>query len=292
VRQRHTTQLAPLSAELDESTCEHGHAVPMTHAHRHDHIELNFAEQGQLVYLFGAEKVVLSAGTMMAFWGARPHQLIDCPPDSSAQWLTVPLPMMLRWELPAAFVALLLQGGTVSGGGEVGPSLDAGLFSQWSADLSSGSAFLRATAEMEIQARIRRLAHEIVAERVRAAPAVALDSDIAQAARMVQFIAEHFAEPLRAADIAHTAYVHPHHAMDLFRRVLGQSMFSYLIQYRVCEAQRLLLTSDLPVTEVGRSAGFGSQSQFYEAFSKLCGQPPGRYRRELRAIAPDLPDGR
>ncbi len=287
--QRRTTQLAPLSTSLDESTCEHGHAEPMPHAHRHDHIELNFAERGQLVYLFGAEKVVLSGGTMMAFWGARPHQLIDCPSDSSAQWITVPLPMVLRWELPAEFMALLLQGGAVGAANEQGGYADARLFSQWAEDLSSGSAFLRSTAELEIQARVRRLAHEIMAQGVRAAPAVALDSDIAKAARMVQFIADHFAEPLRAADIAQAAYIHPHHAMDQFRRVLGQSMFSYLVQYRICEAQRLLLTTDLPVTEVGQSAGFGSQSQFYDAFSRLCGQPPGRYRRQLRAIAPDLP---
>ncbi len=283
----------PLTTTLDETACEHGHAVPMTHPHRHDHIELNYAERGQLVYLFGAEEVVLSAGTVVAFWAARPHQLIDCPPDASAQWITIPLPIVLRWELPSAFVALLLRGETVGAHGDsaplLEPTLDTALFSRWAADLAGPSPFLRATAELEIQARVRRLAHEVLTSTAQSTPTPALATDISQAAQMVGYIADHFLEPVRAADIAHAAYIHPHHAMTLFRRVLGQSMFSYLMQYRVSEAQRLLLTSELPVAEVGHAAGFGSQSQFYEMFSKICGQPPGRYRRQLRAIAPNLP---
>jgi transcriptional regulator GlxA family with amidase domain len=102
---------------------------------------------------------------------------------------------------------------------------------------------------------------------------------------MVQFVAAHFHEQLHAADIANAAYVHPHHAMAVFRRVLGRSMFSYLAQYRVSEAQHLLLTTTLPVGEVAHHVGFGSQSQFYEAFTKICGEPPGHYRRRMRAVS-------
>ena len=52
---------------------------------------------------------------------------------------------------------------------------------------------------------------------------------------------------------------------------------------RVAEAQRLLLTTSLRVTEIAESAGFGSLSSFYEHVSAASGMSPREYRRRQRA---------
>jgi AraC-like DNA-binding protein len=106
---------------------------------------------------------------------------------------------------------------------------------------------------------------------------------------MAQFIASHSSEPITVADVALAVHLHPGYAMTAFRRLVGTTIGSYLTQCRVAHAQRLLITSPLPVQEIGLRAGFQSVSQFYDRFSGACGTTPGAYRRaHARAAPPSL----
>lgn len=252
----------------------------MTHAHWHDDIELNFSTDAALRYLFGGELVVIPGGTVAAFWGAFPHQLIGEGSGSAARWLTVPLPAVLQWDLPEPFISALLQrrllelGSGGPGGGQ--------LFEQWCAEIAGGSEYMQTTVLLEVQARLRRLARDMPAR-----PSIASvprdDGDnSARAATMAQHIAQHFCEPLRVSDVAEVVHLHPHHAMAVFRAIVGTTVNQYLMECRIAEAKRLLITCELPIADVAMAAGFGSQSQFYELFTRTCGQPPASYRRRLR----------
>ncbi|MCP3803405.1 helix-turn-helix domain-containing protein [Allokutzneria sp. A3M-2-11 16] len=252
----------------------------MPSAHRHDDIELNFAESGELVYLFGGEEVVILPGVVTAFWGAMPHQLVHCPPESSAHWLTIPLSYFVRWGLPEEFVEQIFQGHVLASTGQTVRREDSLRFAQWSRDLESDSEYDQVTANLEIQARLRRLAHETASQPSATEPDRRYqDLNIHRAAAMARFIAEHYSDPLRVEDIAGAVSLHPHYAMTVFRRVVGTTLLSYLTQCRITEAQRLLITTDLTTSEIGNAVGFHSQSQFYACFHRLCGQPPGTYRR-------------
>lgn len=68
----------------------------------------------------------------------------------------------------------------------------------------------------------------------------------------------------------------PSHAMTVFRRTVGVTLGQYVTMCRVAEAQRLLLTTSLRVTEIAEEAGFGS----YEHVSSACGMTPREYRRQ------------
>lgn len=71
-------------------------------------------------------------------------------------------------------------------------------------------------------------------------------------------------------------------AMTVFRRAVGVTLGQYVTMCRVAEAQRLLLTTSLRVTEIAEAAGFGSLSSFYEHVSAACGMTPREYRRQGR----------
>jgi methylphosphotriester-DNA--protein-cysteine methyltransferase len=45
-----------------------------------------------------------------------------------------------------------------------------------------------------------------------------------------------------------------------------------------------LLTTDRAVPDVGFAAGFRSQSQFYDRFTRWCGDSPGAYRRRVKIL--------
>ena len=103
-----------------------------------------------------------------------------------------------------------------------------------------------------------------------------------QVGAMAQFVRENHRADLRIADIAGAVHLTPSHAMTVFRRTAGVTLGQYVTMCRVAEAQRLLLTTPLRVTEIADAAGFGSLSSFYEHVTAACGMTPREYRRQGR----------
>ena len=93
---------------------------------------------------------------------------------------------------------------------------------------------------------------------------------------------DHHRSPIAVADIAACVHLTPSHAMTVFRRTAGVTLGDYVTMCRVAEAQRLLLTTSMTVTEIAEEAGFGSLSSFYEHVSAACGVTPREYRRQGR----------
>jgi transcriptional regulator GlxA family with amidase domain len=56
----------------------------------------------------------------------------------------------------------------------------------------------------------------------------------------------------------------------------------YLTRIRISMAQRLLVTTDLKISEVACQSGFNTVCRFYIAFRQLCGQTPRKYRLAMR----------
>lgn len=268
---------------LDESfglRCWQGTPAPMAAAHRHDDIEVNVVASGEVVYLFGGRQVRIGAGRTAAFWATMPHQLIDAADGTRSHWLTVPLPTFLSWPMPQRTRDRLLAVEPVVGPAGTAAGVDAAMFAQWAGDLDAGGE-RREIATLEIQARLRRLAAGGTGTvRTRTG---ALDAATAHGVTMAAFIARHYAEPIGPADVAGAVHLHPHHAMAVFKQVVGTTIGGYLARCRVAQAQRLLLVTPLPVTEIGHRAGFTSTSRFYSVFTDVVGVPPGRYRRAAGA---------
>lgn len=252
----------------------------MPQAHQHNDIELNYCSS-DLVYMIGGDRVTFPSGQVSAFWAAKPHQLIDGEPDSRVTWVTIPLALFLSWRVPEDAVQRLLHGEVLVASEKLSSMYSRRHFDQWGTDLETDSETGRRATTLEVEAFISRLAQIALIDREHAPRHVAADESLRRAGDMAQYIATHFREPIRIEDVARVSHVHPHYAMTIFKRVFGISINNYLIQYRVAEAQRLLLTSDFTVLHVGERAGFQSQSTFYQNFSAACGMAPASYRRVL-----------
>ncbi|AZC15067.1 helix-turn-helix domain-containing protein [Microbacterium sp. ABRD28] len=248
-------------------------AVPaMFAAHRHDDLEVN-ASPSPLVYLIDGRQATIPAGSLGVFWAARPHRLVTAVDEVS--WVTVPLGVALGWSLPGGFIGSLLAGDLVLVSEQAGLAL-APRAELWTDALARDPADPeRRPAELEVEALLGRIA----ARRTEVAPGHPGVKGAAGA--MAAFISERAADDIRVDDVARHVHLHPQYAMTLFRRALGITVGEYLLQCRVARAQRLLLTTDLPIAEVGFAAGFRSQSQFYARFRDRCGEPPAAYRRRL-----------
>jgi AraC family transcriptional regulator, melibiose operon regulatory protein len=270
----------PIDQLPSELACWQGRGHAMSSAHRHDDLEVNIVEDERLTYLFGGSLVTVEPGHAALFWAAVPHRLIDTPNNWNAhvRWLHVPLAQVLAWQLPEQAIAELLRGTPLITRRPEHP--DSAAFTRWASDLADPAADLHGIALLEIQAAVRRLLR-VALPPAAAAPEPRPDvSDaVGHVVAMARFITTHYAEPIRATDVAAAVHLHPNYAMTLFRQVLGTTVHTYLTARRIAEAQRLLLTGTATTGQIAEAAGFGSHSGFYAAFTQACGMPPGTYRR-------------
>lgn len=75
------------------------------------------------------------------------------------------------------------------------------------------------------------------------------------------------------------------HLSQVINAGFGMSFFDYLNSYRIEEAKTILRQKDdpcPPILTVAFEVGFNSNSAFYAAFKKSCGQTPAQYRRARR----------
>ena len=269
----------------------HGAARPMARPHRHDEVELNFVNEGTITYLFSGREVIIPPGRLSVFWAGVPHQLTAIGETGKCNWVTVPLEWFLQWQFPSSFAPRIMQGEVVVEGDASRTAEDAATFKRWAEDMAADSAERRAIFLLELEARLRRLA-------LSASPAPLQHARATRPARsfqgpgrggaakvetMAQFIAEHYQNSLRVADIAAAAGLHPNYAMTLFRRTFGVSLVDYATQHRVSHAQRLLLTTDAKVLDIALQSGFGSVSRFYAVFTDACKLSPKEYRTALQS---------
>ena len=64
-----------------------------------------------------------------------------------------------------------------------------------------------------------------------------------------------------------------------FKEVLGHSMRSDILDYRLEKATKLLTTTNLPIGEVAIKSGFGNYAAFTTSFRRKLGMSPGDWRR-------------
>lgn len=74
-----------------------------------------------------------------------------------------------------------------------------------------------------------------------------------------------------------------------FKRTAGIAPLAYLARWRMRLAEQMLRRRDTPVAVLAARLGYGSESAFSNAFKRITGQAPQRYRAGLRAAGPDVP---
>ena len=98
--------------------------------------------------------------------------------------------------------------------------------------------------------------------------------------QMLNFIAEHYTQPLQLEDIAAAAFMSPRACGRCFQAQLGTTPFAYLMDYRTRRAGEMLVDTSLPVGEIAQKCGFCSSSYFGRIFREKTGLTPNQYRRQ------------
>jgi AraC family transcriptional activator of mtrCDE len=78
--------------------------------------------------------------------------------------------------------------------------------------------------------------------------------------------------------------------MARFTALFGRAPMATLRELRMRRASALLMSSNLPIQQISRSAGYASHSSFIRAFRKAWGSDPSDYRAVKSAPSPQPPD--
>jgi len=81
------------------------------------------------------------------------------------------------------------------------------------------------------------------------------------------------------AEMAAAARFSPAQFVRLFRNTLGCTPYQYVLKMRLARARDMVVTSDLPLSDIAEETGFASQSHMTSAFVREFKSPPGDMRR-------------
>lgn len=95
---------------------------------------------------------------------------------------------------------------------------------------------------------------------------------------MIQYIHDHYEEPMSLGDIAAAAGVSRQECMRCFRKYVHISPVAYLTQHRIRIAADMLLHTDRSIITISEDCGFGSNSYFSKVFRNVMGCSPKEYR--------------
>ncbi|MDO4608624.1 MAG: AraC family transcriptional regulator [Clostridia bacterium] len=97
---------------------------------------------------------------------------------------------------------------------------------------------------------------------------------------MLSFIQKNYAGKVTLQDIAAAGNVSKSTCLVIFKKYLQDTPTNYLIGYRLKRAIKLLKHSEMPITEIALSVGFGGVSYFAETFKKNYGCSPSEYKNK------------
>ncbi|WP_375756065.1 helix-turn-helix domain-containing protein [Corallococcus exercitus] len=95
----------------------------------------------------------------------------------------------------------------------------------------------------------------------------------------VRWMEAHLEEPLSLGMLAEELGMGRHHLLRTFRKVVGESPYSYILGRRLTLAAERLRTDDARIADVAFACGFGDLSEFVRRFRARFGVTPSEYRK-------------
>ncbi|MFG6150176.1 response regulator transcription factor [Halobacillus sp. B23F22_1] len=102
--------------------------------------------------------------------------------------------------------------------------------------------------------------------------------------RLLQYIEDHYTEPLSLTTLSDTFHFNPSYLSSYFSTHLKVGFSDYLNQVRIVKAKYILETSQASVSMVSEMVGYSDPSYFCKVFKRMEGSSPGNYRKQTPAM--------
>jgi transcriptional regulator GlxA family with amidase domain len=96
-------------------------------------------------------------------------------------------------------------------------------------------------------------------------------------------IHEKIGEPLSVSMLSSIAGLSRSHFSHVFRATVGRTPHAHIVRLRIQRAMKLMVDTDVPLSEVALATGFSDQAHFSNTFRRTLGITPKQWRREQRS---------
>lgn len=112
-------------------------------------------------------------------------------------------------------------------------------------------------------------------------PFLADEDNVKRIRRAKEIVIANMAEPPSLTDLANEVGLSLKRLKEGFKQIYGDSVYSFLFDYKMEYARRLLDSGQYNVNEIGLRIGYSTSSHFIAAFRKKYGTTPKKYMKEL-----------
>lgn len=253
--------------------------------HHHDFYEVNFLISGDVTYVIESRVYHVRPGQMLLINPRELHQ-VYIQPDAA------PYERYMLWISPAFLQNLSSEqtdlcrcfdmnrphyGNLLSLSSEQRKTIPAMIETLlWEQNQPSyGSDLLQKNLLTELMIHINRLVDQLDATAESAPDSQPL------VARVIDYINDHYHEPLSLDLLAEQFFVSKYHLSHEFTRQMGTGIYQYIQKKRLLIARQLMTQGQRPV-DVYALCGFGDYAAFFRAFRKVYGLSPRAYVQSLK----------
>ncbi len=98
----------------------------------------------------------------------------------------------------------------------------------------------------------------------------------------LSYIRKNANRPLQVSEVIDTLYISRRALYQQFRDVLGSTIYDEIMRYRIEEFARLLLETDMTITQISYALGESSNKHIARPFQKYKGMSPKEYRKQYK----------
>lgn len=100
--------------------------------------------------------------------------------------------------------------------------------------------------------------------------------------KLMDYIQENYAKPLNNELLSSMSGYHEYHLNRLFMKHAGTSVHKYILNIRISEAKKLLLTTEESLSSIAEKVGFHSNAHFSSYFKQVMGISPLQFRKQFK----------
>jgi AraC-like DNA-binding protein len=99
-----------------------------------------------------------------------------------------------------------------------------------------------------------------------------------------QYVRKNYKQKIRLANVAGETHMTEESFSRFFSKLMNKPFFSFLNEYRINAACKMLIESDIGITQISYACGFESLPFFYRQFKRYKGNSPRQYRIAFQRI--------
>ncbi|MCR8636568.1 AraC family transcriptional regulator [Paenibacillus radicis (ex Xue et al. 2023)] len=137
--------------------------------------------------------------------------------------------------------------------------------------------------ELAISASIRRLMLLLLRSDTQGVLHGTENDELIRLQPALDYVEQHLTEKIAIEQACAVLNLSYHYFIKYFKKVMGLSFVDYVNYKRIKKAERMLLTQDVSIMEIGEAVGIPNMAQFYKLFKRHNQCSPKEFKQRMKA---------